>query len=54
MAIYEYHCMACGHRFTRMERLGDHGKAKVVCPKCRSAKVEQMLASFFAKTVRKS
>ena len=54
MAVYEYHCAACGHQFTRTERLRDHGTAKVICPKCRSARVEQMLAPFFAKTVRKS
>ena len=54
MAVYEYHCVACGHEFSRMERLSEHGRAKVTCPKCRSAKVEQVPAAFFAKTVRKS
>ena len=54
MAIYEYRCAACGHQFTRIESVSKHSSAKVACPKCRSQKVEQVLAPFFAKTVRKS
>jgi putative FmdB family regulatory protein len=54
MPIYEYHCTACDHDFSRNESLADHERAKVTCPKCRSSKVERTFTSFYAKTGRKS
>ena len=54
MALYEYHCGACGHDFERYMSLTEHERAKVTCPKCKSTKVDRVFAPFYAKTVRKS
>ena len=54
MATYLYHCLACGHDFERAESMSQHEHAHPACPKCKSAKVEQILAPFFAKTGRKA
>ncbi len=54
MPMYDYHCAACGHDFTRTESLTAHERAKVTCPECRSAKVERTFTPFYAKTGRKS
>ena len=54
MALYEYRCTACDHTFSHFHAVEEHGKARVVCPKCKSAKVEQVFSGFYAKTVRKS
>jgi putative FmdB family regulatory protein len=53
MPIYEYRCGKCGHEWSRQELLADHGRERPTCPKCGAA-AEQMVSSFFAKTVRKS
>jgi endogenous inhibitor of DNA gyrase (YacG/DUF329 family) len=34
--------------------LAEHERAKVKCPECKSTKVEQVFAPFYAKTIRKS
>ena len=31
MPLYEYHCLACRHRFEELAKLGDYAK---VCPEC--------------------
>ncbi|NNG15921.1 MAG: zinc ribbon domain-containing protein [Gemmatimonadales bacterium] len=54
MAVFEYHCAACGRNFERFMSLAEHEQAKVKCPDCKSAKVEQVFAPFYAKTIRKS
>jgi putative FmdB family regulatory protein len=54
MPIYEYHCAACGNDFSRNESVAAHERAKVACPKCKSAKVERTFSAFYAKTGRKS
>lgn len=54
MATYEFHCTACDHQFTRVIPMKDAVRARVSCPACGSAKVERVLTSFYAKTVRKS
>jgi putative FmdB family regulatory protein len=54
MATYLYHCLACGHDFDRAESMSQHEHAHPACPKCKSTKVEQVLAPFFAKTGRKA
>jgi len=54
MALYEYRCSACDHIFSVFHPVEEHGKARVTCPKCKSAKVEQVFSPFYAKTVRKS
>ena len=54
MPTYEYRCTACGHRLVEYLSIGEHEKRKPQCPRCGSAKVEQLLSAFFAKTSRKS
>ncbi|HEX6939658.1 MAG TPA: zinc ribbon domain-containing protein [Longimicrobiales bacterium] len=54
MPTYEYQCLECHATFTRIERMADHGDTKPACPKCKSRKVEQLLAPVYAKTSKKS
>jgi putative FmdB family regulatory protein len=54
MPAYEYRCKDCGHKFIEVLRIKEHDEFKPQCPKCKSAKVEQMISDFFAKTSRKA
>lgn len=54
MPTYEYACKDCKKTFTLTMTLGEHEKARVACPKCKSRKVEQRFAAFFAVTSKKS
>lgn len=54
MPHYEYLCTACKKKFSAVLTLEEHEKGKVKCPKCRSAKVEQQWAAFYATTSKKS
>lgn len=54
MPVYEYQCLECRAHFERVESIGEHGKPAPRCPKCKSARVEQLLAQFFALTGKKS
>lgn len=53
MPTYQYRCAKCGHLFERNEHLAEHAKAHH-CPKCRSQRVESVLADFYARTSKKS
>ncbi len=54
MPIYEYQCKECNKRFTLVLSLTEYEKLLPVCPKCKSRKVEQLPAAFFAVTAKKS
>jgi len=54
MATYEYRCEGCNHKFSLVQRISEHGKAKVTCPKCKGPKVKQQISPFQVKTSRKS
>jgi putative FmdB family regulatory protein len=54
MPTYEYECRNCQKKFTKILSLSEHGKEKISCPKCKSAKVKQRLSTFTTKTSRKS
>jgi len=54
MPTYDYTCGKCGHSFTRIEKISEHGNKKLRCPKCKSTKVEQVFGSVFVKTRKKS
>ncbi|MCS7338328.1 MAG: zinc ribbon domain-containing protein [Verrucomicrobiae bacterium] len=54
MPVYEYECTNCGKKFSQTERMSEHGKRKVRCPKCNSDKVVQRVSTFFAITSKKS
>jgi putative FmdB family regulatory protein len=54
MPTYEYECQQCKKKFTLIQSISEHGKTKVACPKCKSAKVKQSISVFTTKTSRKS
>jgi len=54
MPTYEYTCKACNKTFTLIMTISEYEKARVACPKCKSKKVEQKPAAFFAVTAKKS
>jgi putative FmdB family regulatory protein len=54
MPSYEYVCKECKKKFTLTMTITQHEAGGVACPKCKSKKVEQLVASFFAVTSRKS
>ncbi len=54
MPTYDYHCDKCGKNFSLLLTIGEHDKAKVSCPKCKSKKVSQRIAGFTAITSKKS
>lgn len=54
MPIYDYECKECKNRFTVILSIAEYEKILPVCPKCKSSKVEQLPAAFFAVTSKKS
>jgi putative FmdB family regulatory protein len=54
MPSYAYVCRACNKSFTVMLTLAEYEKGGVTCPTCKSKKVEQKPAAFFAVTAKKS
>ena len=54
MPSYDYICKACKKSFNMMMTLSEHEKGRIACPKCKSKRVEQQLAAFFAVTSKKS
>lgn len=54
MPTYEYVCKECNNRFTLILSIREYEKLLPACPKCKSKKVEQVPAAFFAVTSKKS
>ena len=54
MPSYEYLCKECKKNFTVIMTVTEYDKHHVTCPKCKSKKVEQKIAAFFAVTSKKS
>ena len=54
MPEYDYKCEGCGHSFTVRLGIKEHDTAKVKCPKCKSARARQKIASFGVATKKKS
>lgn len=54
MPIYEYVCKECKNQFTLVLTITEYEKLLPACPKCKSRKVEQLPAAFFAVTSKKS
>ncbi len=54
MPTYEYRCTSCRHVFARVEPISEHGRRRPPCPRCKSARTEQLLSASFVKTVKKS
>jgi putative FmdB family regulatory protein len=43
MPIYEYECIACGHSFERIMKVGEEAPP---CPACGAARAERRVAAF--------
>ncbi len=54
MPMYEYVCLDCGKEALLSLTLKDHDRGRVVCPSCKSKRMEQLISSVMAKTTRKS
>jgi putative FmdB family regulatory protein len=54
MPTYEYKCEACKKEFIVVMSITEHDETKVICPKCQSDQVEQIISHFIARTSRKS
>lgn len=54
MSTYVYRCADCGETCERVEGVSEHGEAKPTCPKCKSGKIQNVIAPIFAKTSTKS
>lgn len=54
MPVYDFTCKDCGKDFTRVLTLNEYERGQVECPHCKSKKVEQKPASFYAVTSKKS
>ncbi len=54
MPFYDYECLDCHEKFSKILTLSEYNKGDVKCPKCGSEHVEQVPSSFFAVTTRKS
>lgn len=54
MPQYEYFCQDCRKRFSKVLTLAEYDAGKVACPQCKSKRVEQQYAAFYAITSKKS
>jgi putative FmdB family regulatory protein len=54
MPSYEYYCKQCKKTFTLIMTITEYEKGHAACPKCKSKKLEQKPAAFFAVTSKKS
>ncbi len=54
MPMYEYKCLDCGKEAVLSLSLRERESGEVVCPSCKSKRMEQLFTSVMAKTSRKS
>ena len=54
MPVYEYVCSRCKKNFEVVRAITAYGKKAVICPKCRSKKVERRWSSVYVETSSKS
>ena len=54
MPSYDYLCKECNKTFNVILTVAEHDSKRLACPKCKSKKVEQKYAAFFAVTSKKS
>lgn len=54
MPSYAFVCKECKKSFTLTMTLAEYDKGKITCPGCKSRKVEQKPAAFFAVSAKKS
>jgi putative FmdB family regulatory protein len=51
---YEYVCDKCRKGFSVVEAMRAHARRAPACPRCKSRNTRQVLAAFYAKTIKKS
>ena len=54
MPEYDYRCLKCKKAFSVTESMTEHESRTHRCPSCKSTRVQRVLASFSAKTSKKS
>ena len=54
MPVYDYACQECHAEFEKVLSVDEHEHKEIVCPKCGSKHVEQLVTPFFAVTSKKS
>ncbi|HUY12344.1 MAG TPA: FmdB family zinc ribbon protein [Terriglobia bacterium] len=54
MPQYEFVCKECKKKFTLQMTLEEYSKGTFGCPHCKSKKVHQEVAAFFAVSAKKS
>jgi len=54
MPMYDYKCLDCGKESLVILTLKEHETGKVVCPSCKSTKMQQLITSFTPHTTKKS
>jgi putative FmdB family regulatory protein len=54
MPVYEYFCEACQREFERILSLHEHDESRIVCPKCGTDEVRQLMTAFTPVTSKKS
>ena len=54
MPMCDYECLDCGKESLIAMTLKEHESGTVTCPACGSKKMDQMIASFIARTTKKS
>jgi len=52
--MYDYKCLECGKESLVVLTLKQRETNRVTCPKCGSAKMQQLYTSFVAHTTKKS
>jgi putative FmdB family regulatory protein len=51
---YDYLCEKCKKRFAVIRPMSAYASRAPACPRCKSGRTRQLLAAFYAKTVKKS
>jgi putative FmdB family regulatory protein len=54
MPIYEYFCEVCQRGFEKILSFHEHDESRIVCPKCGTDKVHQLMTASTVVTSKKS
>ena len=54
MPSYDFRCVKCKKKFSRTMAIAEYEAKKYKCPKCGSAKLEQLVTGFLTVTSKKS
>ncbi|MCP4896547.1 MAG: zinc ribbon domain-containing protein [bacterium] len=54
MPTYVFQCMNCKRQFEKVLSVSKRNKAKLECPHCASARIYQLMTSFYGRPARDS